>query len=671
MTSLSDSFSKLKLRESPPSLTIGKSYYLDNKEYKILKYLSYGAFKHVYIAEDKHDKKKVIIAENKSQHYTQLKEVHVFRRLKRELTKNNKLICNPRIICPIAIIEDGKYILTNYFDGTDLFELIDKYIKKRQFIPLKMVQTIMLNCAKALSELHSELHFIHLDIKPENIMINNDTGEIGLIDLGEGCFDDELEKCTLHKYKSTIGYISPEIMFDWKYIENDPKILRASDVYSLGCVFYELLYCRKVYGWIEESYDTDNGNFIEVLAYILDRINFEELYEVNKIRDAQQLRYYSNKYNIKTKERSIDVQFEEYENYSQFRMLDEIVNRMLDPDCETRITLSEVIETLVSYSEDSYSTFAGSAGRAEDNDSMKTPPLLESTEDTFDGSVGRSAEGTQFGGDGNEGDIFREIENKNFDKIRKIISLNPLRLYDFYKEADYKFTPIEWAVKNNCIECIEVILNAYEIYKADTIIRFNTDVRSLGQPIHFAVENGNIDMITYLIGHNFNINKLNKMGLTPLHLAIKKNKINVVYFLLRQSQIDKMKLDNDGRTPLELSLQLHHLQIATIIIRSGVKPNIELLNRIFKDDILVRDFLKEISIKLSRRKKTQVERKDRLDRILFYDYLCSNLNEAITPEIITGLSRELNTDIGKLSKKEICETLLKSIFFEKTLSEDY
>jgi serine/threonine protein kinase len=506
----------------------------------------------------------------------------------------------------------------------------------------------MLNCAKALSELHSELHFIHLDIKPENIMITSETGDIGLIDLGEGCFDDELERCTLHRYKSTIGYISPEIMFDWEYIESNPKILRASDIYSLGCVFYELLYSRKVYGWIEDSYDTNQQNFIETLAYILDRINFEELYEVNKIRDAQQLRQYVNKYDIKTKERSIEVHSDEYENYSQFRKLDEIINRMLDPDCETRITLNEVIETLQSEGSD--------------------PPLSVYSSDS-DSSVYLDLPFMQSGGDGD--DLFKEIKNKNISKIRNLISLNPLRLYDFYKESDYKFTPIEWAVKNNCLECIDAILKSYELYKTDTIIRFNTDVRFLGQPIHFAVENGNLDMISYLVSRDFNVNKLNKMGLAPLHLAIKKNKINIVLFLLRQLGIDKMKLDGDGLTPLELALQMHHLQIATAIIRSGVKPNMELLNRRFKEDALVRDFLKEISVKLSRRKKTQAQRQDRLDRILFYDYLCSNLNEAINPQIIAGLSKELNTDINKLTKKELCETLLKSIFFEKTLSEEY
>lgn len=643
------------MEEDSRTLEVGKTYYLDNKEFKIKKYLSYGAFKHVYIAEDKHDKRNVVIAENKNLGKI-LKEIKIFKRLKRELTKDGKLICNPKIICPIDVIENGKYIITNYFEGSDLFDFIDTYIKEKKFIPLSAVKQIMINCIDALIDLHDKYHFIHLDIKPENIMINPTTFEIGIIDLGEGCFDDELESCNLHPFKSTIGYISPELMFESSFIENDKDILKSSDVYSLGCVFYELLYCRKPLNWIEDTYDIDNSsefnNFISILRFVLRSISFEEAYNVNKIRDPTKLKIYGNIYDIETKTRSIEVYDEDeyFENEYLFDKLDEIINQMLNEDPEERIKLKEALRQLTTKISE-----------------KKESKSIKKSTGVFDLSE-ISEELEQVGGSPIES-IYELIEKKDIGRLNNLINREPTSLYYFYKVAGYNFLPIEWAVKKNCIECIDIMLSGYERFKDNTIIHFNSDVRLLGQPIHFAVENGNLEMIEFLIDKGFNPNKLNKMGYTPLHLAVLKNKLNIVNYLLRTGKVEFKKLDKDGNSVLKLALEKHHFDIAKRLIVNGMKIASE---KNLKMDEQISDFLNFAKIKEKRHDKKKEEREEKIQSIMIYDNLCNNLMESLSKEILQNVKNELKTDLSNIKTREdFCRNLLRSIVYENIFSENF
>jgi serine/threonine protein kinase len=117
-------------------------------------------------------------------------------------------------------------------------------IKKRDqieqntgFIPLshKTLIQIMHNILKAMYNLH-RLGIGHGDIKPENILINENTLEIQLIDFGLSCTKD----C---KTVGTILYDSPEILENILHQKEKTfpvNRIQSSDIFSLGVVFYRL-----------------------------------------------------------------------------------------------------------------------------------------------------------------------------------------------------------------------------------------------------------------------------------------------------------------------------------------------------------------------------------------------------------------------------------------------
>jgi len=102
-------------------------------------------------------------------------------------------------------------------------------------LPHKTLIQIMHNILKAMYNLH-RLGIGHGDIKPENILINESTLEIQLIDFGLSCTMD----C---KTAGTILYDSPEILeniLHQKHKTFPVNRIQSSDIFSMGVVFYRL-----------------------------------------------------------------------------------------------------------------------------------------------------------------------------------------------------------------------------------------------------------------------------------------------------------------------------------------------------------------------------------------------------------------------------------------------
>jgi len=124
---------------------------------------------------------------------------------------------------------DGRvFIVMRYIDGKSL----DQILKERGRIPWGEAVGIIRQIANALDFAHSK-GFIHRDIKPGNIIISPSDGAV-LTDFG-------LVKAATASGLSTTGvmlgtpaYIAPEI---WE----GKGATAATDIYSLACVFYEML----------------------------------------------------------------------------------------------------------------------------------------------------------------------------------------------------------------------------------------------------------------------------------------------------------------------------------------------------------------------------------------------------------------------------------------------
>ena len=117
------------------------------------------------------------------------------------------------------------------------------------------VKTIMWCCLDAFAMLHA-CGVIHRDAKPQNILVSED-GSVKLCDFG---LARELDtEASLTSYVETRWYRAPELLVDCKHY--DAKV----DVWSLGCIFAELLH---------PHYDVclPGGSTLDQLHLTLDRV---------------------------------------------------------------------------------------------------------------------------------------------------------------------------------------------------------------------------------------------------------------------------------------------------------------------------------------------------------------------------------------------------------------
>lgn len=118
-----------------------------------------------------------------------------------------------------------QYLVFEYMDS-NLYRYYQKYRLK-----YNQVKYVFYQLCVGLEYIHSQ-NIIHADLKPENIMLNPKNGKIKIIDFGSSFHKDLVLK---HFYIQSRYYRAPELCFKIR-----PTC--SVDVWSLGCIIYELLF---------------------------------------------------------------------------------------------------------------------------------------------------------------------------------------------------------------------------------------------------------------------------------------------------------------------------------------------------------------------------------------------------------------------------------------------
>ncbi len=126
-------------------------------------------------------------------------------------------------------------MVMEYIEGSSLQELLRRLAAQREVMPLETALRIFEQTASALGYAH-ERGMLHRDIKPSNIMIDSQ-GQAYLTDFGIAQIMDQPHLTMTGTLMGTPQYMSPEQ-------GKGQPLTQASDVYSLGITFYELLTCR-------------------------------------------------------------------------------------------------------------------------------------------------------------------------------------------------------------------------------------------------------------------------------------------------------------------------------------------------------------------------------------------------------------------------------------------
>lgn len=105
-------------------------------------------------------------------------------------------------------------------------------------------------------------------------------------------------------------------------------------------------------------------------------------------------------------------------------------------------------------------------------------------------------------------------------------------------------------------------------------LNYDALIKRMRNPLHIAVANGNVAVISNLLNQGANVNATEVEGITPLHVAIKKERISVLKLLLKSGADVNAK--NHGYTPLHLAVYSRKVKIFKLLLDSdGISTEVK------------------------------------------------------------------------------------------------
>ena len=158
----------------------------------------------------------------------------------------HQLMKHPSVVPILDFFEQhgSFYLVMQYISGGSLEDRLEKLGWRP--LPIPEALNISRQILSALDYAHQK-GVIHRDVKPSNILLDGDRAYLG--DFGIAL---ALGRPRLTTYEQVIGtryYMSPE------QIQTPLKITHLSDVYSFGCVLYEMLTGHQPYPQSEDGKD--------------------------------------------------------------------------------------------------------------------------------------------------------------------------------------------------------------------------------------------------------------------------------------------------------------------------------------------------------------------------------------------------------------------------------
>ena len=197
--------------------------------YQITEEILSGASTIIYRGIRERDRLPVIVKILKSE-YPTLSELS---RLRQEYNITQSLSCQGIVkTYSLETYQNGYALILEDVIGQSLLQLFNA-----QKLPFRELLRIAIALADVLDELH-QVPIIHKDIKPSNIIVNHETGQIKLSDFGIAS-RLEITYSTIRNpnlLEGTLAYMSPE-----QTGRMNRAIDYRSDFYALGATLYEML----------------------------------------------------------------------------------------------------------------------------------------------------------------------------------------------------------------------------------------------------------------------------------------------------------------------------------------------------------------------------------------------------------------------------------------------
>ncbi|MFD1735769.1 Stk1 family PASTA domain-containing Ser/Thr kinase [Bacillus salitolerans] len=197
-----------------------------NGRYKIMDTIGGGGMANVYLARDMILERNVAVKVLRPDFSDDEEFIRRFHREAQAATSLN----HPNVVSIYDVGEEDQiyYIVMEYIDGTTLKQYIQKYG------PLSNEEAvnIMIQLTSALEHAH-ENHIVHRDIKPHNILID-ENGIVKVTDFGIAVALSSTTITQTNSFLGSVHYLSPEQA-------RGGMATKKSDIYSLGIVLFELI----------------------------------------------------------------------------------------------------------------------------------------------------------------------------------------------------------------------------------------------------------------------------------------------------------------------------------------------------------------------------------------------------------------------------------------------
>ena len=172
------------------------------------------------------------------------------------------------------------YILMEFCNGENLRSFIDKNMNDNTLIKESIIYNLISQICNGIKEMHDK-KIIHRDIKPDNIFMNENM----IIKIGDFGVSKQLKSYKSYalttKKLGTEYYAAPEILTKGIYNEK-------SDIWSLGCIIYELLTLNTYYNdkFMDEIKQIDSNIYNEKWQELIDsllELDYKKRFDINQV----------------------------------------------------------------------------------------------------------------------------------------------------------------------------------------------------------------------------------------------------------------------------------------------------------------------------------------------------------------------------------------------------
>ncbi|XP_048342954.1 serine/threonine-protein kinase 16 isoform X2 [Sphaerodactylus townsendi] len=219
---------------------------INNKRYLLIHRLGEGGFSYVDLVEGFHDGHfyalKRILCHDKDDRQEAMHEVEM-----------HLLFDHPNILplCAHAMMERGSkyeaWLLLPFLKRGTLWQEVEILRDKGAFMPEERILAILHGICRGLQAIHNK-GYAHRDLKPTNVLLDDDDQPL-LMDLGsmnQAHIEDwAAQRCT-------ISYRAPELFT----VERECVIDERTDIWSLGCVLYCMMFGEGPYDMIFQKGDS-------------------------------------------------------------------------------------------------------------------------------------------------------------------------------------------------------------------------------------------------------------------------------------------------------------------------------------------------------------------------------------------------------------------------------